>query len=239
MPEWWTYTLSDFLMFSPRAYYRMLERYNEAVWPAQLVTVGLGLLLLVVARRPTRAGDRMTAAALAGLWVWVAWAFLRQRYATINWPVAYFVQGFTLEALLLIWFGVVRARLGFRRAGDASAVLGLTIFAASLLVYPALASLTGRAWRQSEIFGLAPDPTVLGTLGLLLLVPGRPRWELMTVPVLWCAFSGLTLLALGSAEAAVPAVGALSALAAAGASQLRRLRLEARAHPPGTRSARS
>ena len=43
MPEWWTYALSDFLLFSPRTYYRLIERHNAAVWPAQIVTLGLGL----------------------------------------------------------------------------------------------------------------------------------------------------------------------------------------------------
>ena len=38
MSEWWTYTISDFLMFSPRTYYRMLERYNTAIWPGQILT---------------------------------------------------------------------------------------------------------------------------------------------------------------------------------------------------------
>lgn len=33
MSEWWTYRLSDFLMFSPATYWRMVERYNREVWP--------------------------------------------------------------------------------------------------------------------------------------------------------------------------------------------------------------
>jgi hypothetical protein len=33
MSEWWTYSLSDFLLFSPRTYYRLFELYNLAVWP--------------------------------------------------------------------------------------------------------------------------------------------------------------------------------------------------------------
>ncbi len=36
MSEWWTYTLSDFLLFSARTYYRLFELYNRDVWPAQL-----------------------------------------------------------------------------------------------------------------------------------------------------------------------------------------------------------
>ena len=42
MSEWWTYSLSDFLLFSPRTYRRLFELYNAQVWPAHLVAVGLG-----------------------------------------------------------------------------------------------------------------------------------------------------------------------------------------------------
>ena len=45
MSEWWTYTLSDFLLFSPRTYYRLFEIYNAAIWPAQIVALGLGLAM--------------------------------------------------------------------------------------------------------------------------------------------------------------------------------------------------
>jgi hypothetical protein len=61
---------------------------------------------------------------------------------------------------------------------------------------------------------VAPDPTVLATLGLLLLGEGRPRWELLAVPVLWCLVSGATLWAMNSAEAWVPPAAALLVLAA-------------------------
>ena len=48
MPEWWTYGLSDFLMFSPRTYYRQIELYNLAIWPAQLVGAGIGAAILAI-----------------------------------------------------------------------------------------------------------------------------------------------------------------------------------------------
>ncbi|MDX1126883.1 hypothetical protein GOL24_21650 [Sinorhizobium medicae] len=39
MAEWATYTLADFLMFSPRVYFRLVERYNQGLWPFQLVFI--------------------------------------------------------------------------------------------------------------------------------------------------------------------------------------------------------
>ena len=51
MSEWWTYSLSDFLLFSPRTYYRLFELYNLAVWPAQIFTLALGIAIVVLLRR--------------------------------------------------------------------------------------------------------------------------------------------------------------------------------------------
>src|SRR5205807_4521090 len=48
MSEWWTYSLSDFLLFSPRTYYRLFELYNLALWPGQIAAIALGIVLLAL-----------------------------------------------------------------------------------------------------------------------------------------------------------------------------------------------
>ena len=113
MPEWWSYSLSDFLLFSPRTYYRLIERYDLAVWPAQAVTIASGLGILVLLRRRPAGYERIVWGMVAALWGWVAVAFLWRRYATINWAVIYMVPLFLLELLLLLWSGVARNSLSF------------------------------------------------------------------------------------------------------------------------------
>lgn len=198
MSEWWKYTISDFLMFSPRAYYRMIERYNEAVWPAQLVTLGLGLVIAWLLWRSGPRQGRVVSGVLAALWAWVAWAYLWKRYATINWTATYVAWAFAIEVALLVGLGVVRGSLSLRRSGSIAGVAGVGLLALSLAVYPLIAVLAGRGWRQTEVFGITPDPTAIATIGLLLLAEGRARWPLLVVPVLWCLFSGATQWAMGS-----------------------------------------
>ena len=209
MPEWWSYTLSDFLLFSPRTYYRLLERYNEAVWPAHLVTLGLGLLVLeLLRRRIARWQGPAIFFILALVWSWISWAFFWKRYASINWAAVYFLLMSTLQVLLLAWHGVFRRRLTFQVTSGAAQVTGITLFLFSLFCYPALALLAGRSWHQSEVFGITPDPTAIGTAGLTLLVGHRVPASLLVVPVLWCLVSGLTLYAMKSPEAWVPPLAA-------------------------------
>ena len=215
MPEWWTYTLSDFLMFSPRTYYRLIERHNAAVWPGQILTLGLALVMVGLSRRPAAMRGRLVAGILAALWAWVAWAFVWRRYATINWAASYLALLLAIQVLVVVWTGVAREgmRFGWRR--DAAGILGLALFAGALVLYPALAPALGRGWRQAEVFGVAPDPTVIATLGMLLMGSEPPRWGLLVVPVLWCLVSGATMLAMGSPEAWVLLSAPLAAVGAA------------------------
>jgi Family of unknown function (DUF6064) len=213
MPEWWSYSLSDFLLFSPRTYYRLLARHNESLWPAQLFTLGLGLGILVLLLRPRPWQGRAISLTLAALWSWIAVAFLWQRYTTINWTAVYLVPLFVIEALLLAWLGGIRSRLTFRLNRDPASLIGLGLFILSVLLYPMVARLAGRDWAQAEVFGVVPDPTVIATLALLLLAPGRPRWSLVPVPILWCVLTGATLWAMNAPEAWIPPLGGLLALA--------------------------
>lgn len=218
MSEWLSYGLSDFLLFSPATYYRLFELYNLAVWPAQLAALALGLALLWLLARPTEGRRRLAAFLLAGCWLWVAVAYHAQRYATINWAADWFAAAFALQAALLLWLGL---RPRPRPAARAVRQAGLALFVFALLLQPLLGPLLGRDWRQAELFGLAPDPTVAATLGALLAL-GPPRWLALPIPLLWCAVSGATLWAMAAPDALLlPLAGAAALLLAAFERRLR------------------
>ena len=189
MSEWWSYSLSDLLMFSARTYFRLFELHNRAVWPAHLLAAAIGIVLVIAT---IRGGDRVSKAAcglLALCWLWVAWTFHVQRYATISTAGFYFAAAFAVEAVLLLWLGFLREGLAPR--GLRASRAGLVILLFGLIGYPLLAPASGRPWTQVEVFGIAPDPTVAATLGMLLAV--RRNWLLWPIPLMWCAISGATL----------------------------------------------
>lgn len=229
MPEWWTYTLSDFLMFSPRAYYRLIERYNLALWPGQLAALAAAAALPLLLRTP-----RLRRHALPGLlalaWLWVAWAFLWQRYADINWAARGFAAAFALQGVLL---GVAA---GVPATGGGSAprrpAAGIGILLLGLGIYPLLAPLQGHGWARAELFGLLPEPTAIGTLGAVGLSDLPRRGVLLVIPALWCVVGGLTLLAMRSPEAWACGAALLLAAAATGSPAGGPPRL---AHPPPAR----
>ena len=212
MSEWWTYRLTSFLLFSPSTYYRMFERYNLAIWPAQLagIAIGLAIVALLIGKRGHH--ERIVAGLLAACWMWIALAFHYQRYAQINWAATWFALAFACEALLLIVVGVLAGRLDLRLARSGVHWIATSIVAMSILGYPLLAPITGRPWTTAEIFGVAADPTAIASVAVLALVRGRIRWPLLVVPVIWCAIAAATLWAMDAPEAWVLLAAGLLAL---------------------------
>ncbi|MGE0331755.1 MAG: DUF6064 family protein [Ramlibacter sp.] len=181
MSEWWTYSLSDFLMFSPAVYARMVERYHREMGPLPWVLLAVGLVLVAAAATRKPWAHRAVLLTLAALWAWVGWAFHWQRYAQINWAAQYLAWGWGLQAGLLA--GVALAvtapvpppSRGGRLGGPALAAAGLLLHA-----------------LHAQAFGLMPGPTALATLGLLWMLQLRWRAALCAMPVLALLTEGLT-----------------------------------------------
>jgi len=209
MSEWWTYSLTDFLLFSPETYARLFLRYNQAVWPAQLPVLAAGLLALLLGLRRHPLFPRLALTLLALGWAWTGWAFHLQRYASINWAALWFGTAFLVQAALLA-HAALRTRGGTAARGTSFAA-GIILLGIALL-YPLLALVTGRPLAYGEIVGLAPDPTVLATLGILLMTAPRSRGLLLVLPLAWCAISGATLWAMDAPHAVVLPAGGLLTL---------------------------
>ena len=212
MSEWWTYSLTSFLLFSPRTYYRTIELYNLAIWPAQLAgaAIGLAILALIVGRRGRR--EQIVAALLAACWLWIAWAFHYQRYAQINWAAPWFAAAFAIQALLLVATGVLARRIVLQPSGGCKFWIAISLVAITVVGYPLLARLAGRPWTTAETFGVTADPTAIATVAALGLGRGRIRWALLVIPLLWAMVSAATLWAMDAPEAGVVACATLLAL---------------------------
>ena len=179
-----------------------------------MLALAIGIALLASPRAVSATRMRASLGMLAALWALVGWAFLHRRYATINWAAEYYAVVFALEAAAL----ALAALLG-RRPDPVSAWRSVDAIARALLVvavvaYPLLPVVAGRDWRQAEMFGLAPDPTAIGTLGALLLLPLPARRALATLPLVWCITSGLFLWPMRAGQAAIPLAAASAVIVA-------------------------
>jgi len=212
MSEWWTYSLSDFLMFSSRSYYRLIETYNAAIWPAHFLALVAGVIMLGAIARPRKHLQRSAALVLAVTWGWVAWAYQLERYAEINTAAPYFAAAFAVQALLIGWLAYRPANVA--NAAPAPQPLTIGLSGLAICAYPLLAlARDNGTWRQAEVFGIVPDPTVVATLGVLLA--WRAPAIFWLIPMLWCLVSGATLMELKIGHAwLLPALALTAVLAA-------------------------
>jgi len=191
MGEWTSYRLSDFILFSETVYYRQFELYNQTIWPLHGVAMLFALVIIyAIWKRPVWSG-RVISGMLVVSWIWVAWAFLYQRYYQIHVVADLYALGFGLQAGLLTKYGVIKNRLTQYTTRQPWTSIGKGVLFFALLFYPFIAFIADRSWMQFEMFALAPDPTVLTTLAILLIYKA-PK-VLYVIPVIWVIISGTTL----------------------------------------------
>lgn len=155
------------LPFTVDDFFSVFAAYNRAIWPAQVVAYALGLVALAAAWKGGVWGRRVAAIVLGVFWLWNGAIYHFAFFAQIN-PAAYaFAALFLMQGLLFLCVaGVASDRLfpnpptaGWRR----SVALGLIAYAA--VVYELLSHLQGHGWPHAPIFGVAPCPTTIFTIG--------------------------------------------------------------------------
>jgi hypothetical protein len=182
--------------FTVEQFFDTFTRYNEGVWPAQLVlgTLALWVLVLVARGRPTH--GRWIAAILATFWAWMAVAYHFAYFTAIN-PAAWvFGAASLLGGLWFAWVGVVKRRLQFALHGGFRAWVGGGLVLFALVVYPLAGHLLGHRYPAVPTFGL-PCPTTLFTIGVLLFAHAPVPRSVFVVPALWTAVGSTAAFSLG------------------------------------------
>jgi len=207
------YALQDMLMFSPETYWRLFEVENRATMPVPLLLMAVFALAPFFFITPRPVMIRVCISLMAIGCAWSGWRFLVLSYQPILPVAGWFVPLFGLQACLLFWLGGL---CGFARQGSTKqtrGAIGLTLIGVAGWAYPAMANMTGIDRWRTEFPGVAPDPTMIGVLGAVLLCfQGRPVWVLLPIPLIWCGFSALTLYAMGAWQAVLPAAAIAATL---------------------------
>lgn len=215
MGELDTYALADLVPFGPEAYARLFAQHNRDLFPAPVVGFAVGSIALWAA---WRGRGRLLAGLLAAAWVWIGRAWFAGSYATLNWAGEYMAYMAYANAILMACMAFMPSRWprDAMPPTPARRRVGLGLACIGVMAYPMFAPMSGRPWAGIEVFGHAPEPTAVATLGLVLAV-GRWPAAGMAIPTAVCALGGATAWVLGdgggwsSSALALAAWGALPA----------------------------
>jgi hypothetical protein len=184
------------LPFTTDQFLAVFARYNQAIWPMQIVLNVLALLAIVLICRGRRPESSYVSALLSLLWAWMAIAYQFTFFTAIN-PAAWlFGAMFLLGALSFFWSGTVRNRLEFRLARGLRTWLGGLFIVFALVIYPVLGRLWGHLYPAVPTFG-TPCPTTIFTLGVLLFAAEPIPKSVFVVPLSWAAVGSFAAFQLG------------------------------------------
>jgi hypothetical protein len=182
--------------FTAEQFLEVFARYNQAVWPVQVL---LHVAAFAVIGLAWRAAGRWVLPLLATLWAWMGLVYHWGFFTAIN-PAAWvFGALFLVQGVLLLVVGLRSAPPSFAIRFDRFGIAGAVLVAYALVVYPLLGRALGHVYPASPTFGL-PCPTTIFTLGLFLWAEGRLPLRLLVIPTLWSVVGFSAALSLSVTE---------------------------------------
>jgi hypothetical protein len=146
------------------------------------------------------ARERVILTVLALLWAWNAAAYHFAFFTLIN-PAAYgFAALFAVQAVALAVAALRISGLRFSVQGGWRSFAGFALIAYAMVVYEVLAAWAGHGFLQGPLFGVAPCPTNIFTMGLFLMARGSALIWLSLIPLLWAVIGTSAAFLLGITE---------------------------------------
>ncbi len=171
--------------FTVEQFFAVFRNYNEAIWPAQVLAYVLGILALVLAYRESKMSNRIISGILAIFWIWMGLFYHIFHFSVIN-PAAWvFGIVFILQGLLFLVVGILLNKLTFRFTVKPLPIVGAIFILYAMVIYPLLGMYFGHLYPAAPMFGVAPCPATIFTIGILLWTTDQVPGYILIIPFLW------------------------------------------------------
>ena len=199
------------LPFTVEEFLQLFKKYNESIFPLQVLFYLLGFVIIFLVVRKNIWTDRVINSILTFFWLWMGIVYHLLFFTTINKAAYLFGSLFLIQAILFFYFGVIKQKLSYSLFNVELAVTGAILVSYALVVYPLLGYAFGHVYPVSPTFGV-PCPTTIFTFGILLWSDKKLPKIILMIPVLWSllGFSAATTLGIRE-DTALPAAGFITA----------------------------
>lgn len=200
------------LPFTTDQFLQLFEDYNLSAYPAQILLYLLAVAVIVLLFWKIKYTDKIVNTLLAILWLWMGIVYHLVFFTSINKAAYLFGILFVGQAVLFIYYGVIKSRLSYRFNLNSAAVTGMVLLLFALVIYPLLSFLFGHIYPSSPTFGL-PCPTTIFTFGVLLFSYKKVARVILLIPFLWSLTGFAAAISLGMQEDVSLLVAAVAATA--------------------------
>lgn len=176
--------------FTTDEFFNVFSHYNEAIWPLQVLAYLSAVIAIGALPFATRWQATIVTVILALMWSINGLGYHWLYFSEVN-PAAWvFGALFLVQSIALAGSSYVFPGMKFAVRRDARSAIGLCLVVFATVAYPIWGWLAGHVYPAIPMFGVAPCPTTIFTVGVLLLGTWKAvRW-LLIVPVLWAAVGG-------------------------------------------------
>jgi len=171
-----------------------------------VLTNVLAIIALVMVFRKSEYSNRVISFTLAFLWLWIGIVFgilvfgpFPTVLAGIEMSGSWYLFGsiFAIHGIILLYFGVIKDTASYSWKPGSRHFFGLLFIVFGLVIYPFVGVLTGRVFPEYPVFGIAPCPVTLFTIGLLLWSDKKPSLPLVVIPIFWALMGVVPVLFYG------------------------------------------
>ncbi|HKR06656.1 MAG TPA: DUF6064 family protein [Bacteroidia bacterium] len=170
--------------FTIEQFLEVFKRYNEAVFPMQIIFYLVSFFVIYLAVKPTSKSGKVISGLLAFFWLWMGIVYHLIFFTVINKAAYLFGAAFILQGILFLTFGVFQNKLSFRFYPDKYGIAGIILVLFALIIYPVLGYFFGHVYPSSPTFGL-PCPTTIFTFSILLLSDKKCPVAILIIPFIW------------------------------------------------------
>jgi hypothetical protein len=174
--------------------------YNAAIWPLQILAYILGLLAVVTISLRSPTASHVVPLTLAALWAINAIGYHALLFRAINPAALLFAGLFSSQAIFFAAIALTRKGLPFVFRPDVRSVTGAAFIFYAMVIYPLIGIWMGHGGMAGPMFGVAPCPTTIFTLGLFLLARSKIIRGLAVIPLLWSLVGLAATIQLGMLE---------------------------------------
>ncbi len=170
--------------FTIDQFFAVFEKYNTAVYPAQIIFFVAGISAIALLHSGTRNKGKIITIILSALWLWNSLVYHLMFFSTINKAAVGFCFLFFIQAVLMLYESLVKRRLDFGFGHRIKDYAGYGFVLYGLFLYPVIDLLAGHDITGVLSLGL-PCPTNILTFGFFLLSSQKFRRYLLIIPSLW------------------------------------------------------
>lgn len=170
--------------FTTEQFFEIIEKYNQAVFPAQLIAILLAILSVILLHSKKKSKNNLIGGFLGILWIWIGIAYHFAFFTEINKAAFLFGGLFVLQGLFFLIETFYRKKLEFKFSGKWMDYIAYFFIIFGIVIYPILLFYLENSLELTITLGL-PCPSTILTFGFLMLASSRLSKYLLIIPALW------------------------------------------------------